>query len=139
VTPLRCLALLCALLALALTPLRAAEGFDDGVPAVTLNRLGQGEAALLNCQASRPANPAVDDTVRRRLRRFGVTAQNLCQLRTTQTNAKYRAETQTEGFAWLGALGFKARALDETKASDVPAGGTVLLYAEYYLSEETAA
>ncbi|MCE5239754.1 family 10 glycosylhydrolase [bacterium] len=113
--------------------------FDDGVPAITLNKLGQGEAALLNWQASRPANPAVDDTVRRLLQRFGATAQSFCQLRTTQTNAKYRAETQAEGLEWLGALGFKARALDETKVSDVPAGGTVLLYAQYYLSEETAA
>ncbi len=113
--------------------------FDDGVPAITLNKLGQGEAALLNWQANRPASPAVDDTVTRLLQRFRATAANLVQLRTTQTAAKYRIETQTQALDWLNVLGFKAQVIDETKLDTVPLGGTIFLYGQYYIGDETAA
>jgi len=112
--------------------------FQDGVPAITLNKLGQGEVALLNWQAMRPANPAVDDMMQRLLQRFEATAQNTVQLRTTQTSAKYNVEYQQQSLAWLQALGLKIRAIDETKLATVPAGGTVFLYGQYYLSDETA-
>jgi uncharacterized lipoprotein YddW (UPF0748 family) len=38
--------------------------FDDGKPAITVNRLDQGETVLLNWGASRSGNPAVDNLVK---------------------------------------------------------------------------
>jgi len=121
------------------TTAQVLAGFDDGVPAITLNQLGQGEAALINWQATRPACPAVDDTVQRLLQRFGATAANLFQLRTTQTDAKYRGESQGQALSWLAGLGFKAKAIDETKLADVPPGGTVFLYGQYLVGDDTCA
>jgi hypothetical protein len=61
--------------------------FDTGKPAVTLNRLGQGETVLVNWQAARPASSAVDRLVKDMLTRFRAGKKNTFQLNTTETAA----------------------------------------------------
>ena len=113
--------------------------FDSGTPAITLNRLGQGETALWNWQAARSASAAVDNTVREMLTRFAAAgAKQVFQLNTTQTAAKYRPEEQVRANQWLRGLGFPAKLIDETALPQVPRGATLVLYGQYYLAEETS-
>lgn len=119
------------------TTAQVLANFDDGVPAITLNKLGQGEVALLNWHCVRTVSPAVDDVVKRLLERFGTTKDNLYQLRTSQTAAKYSIEAQTSAAEWLAQLGYKPKVIDETKTSQVPPGATVFLYGQYYVPAET--
>ncbi|NLF73962.1 MAG: family 10 glycosylhydrolase [Candidatus Anammoximicrobium sp.] len=112
--------------------------FDDGKPAITVNRLGSGEAVLLNWGAARSGSPAVDKFVRQTLTRFGATAKNTLQLDTTQTRAKYRPETQTQTAQWLRTLGFPTRLIDETELAKTPDRGTLILRGQYYIAEDTA-
>ena len=112
--------------------------FDHGVVAVALNKLGSGEAALLNWMAANSANPAVDALVTKLLRRFGAGADNVYQLRTSQTAAKYNISYQTAGADWLKALGYAPRVIDETKLDQAPPQGTIVLFGQYYMDEATA-
>jgi uncharacterized lipoprotein YddW (UPF0748 family) len=112
--------------------------FDHGVPAISLNRLGDGEVALVNWQAARSGHSAADDFVKRTLARFGADAKKAFQLNTTQTAAKYRREEQAIASDWLRGLGFPAKLIDETALAKVPRDATLVLYGQYYLAGETA-
>lgn len=112
--------------------------FDDGKPAITVNRLDQGEAVLLNWGAAQSGSLAVDHFVKQTLTRFGAVAKNTFQINTTQTRAKYRPESQTQTGQWLRALGFPARLIDETELDKVPAQGTLILRGQYTIAEDTA-
>ncbi len=113
--------------------------FEDGVPAITLNKLGQGEAVLVNWQATRGGNLAVRAFAGQVLQRFGVAAGTaVYQLRNSQTTARYGLAAQNEGAQWLRDLGCQPKAIDETKLSTVPAGTTVVLQGQYLLTTATA-
>lgn len=112
--------------------------FDDGKPAITRNRLDQGEAMLLNWTVSRSACLAVDSFVKQTLTRFGAGPKNTLQLNTTQTAAKYRPEAQAQTAAWLRTLGFPGRMINETELAKVPPQGTLILSGQYYIAEDTA-
>jgi uncharacterized lipoprotein YddW (UPF0748 family) len=121
------------------TTAQVLASFDDGLPAVALNRLGAGEAALLNWQAAGSPHAALDALLKTLLQRFGATRDNLYQLRTTQTAAKYSLNYQTAGADWLKALGLPPKVIDETKLDQVPPQGTIALFSQYYIDEPTAA
>lgn len=112
--------------------------FENGTPAVTLNRLGEGEAAVLNWQAARSASPAVDKLAGDLLSRFRAAGKNTFQLNTTETAAKYRREEQARANEWLRGLGFPARLIDEAGLGQVPGDAVLVLYGQYYIAEETA-
>jgi len=112
--------------------------FENGKPAIALNRLGEGEALLLNWRAARGANPAVDEFVKQTRTRFAAGPKNTFQLHTTATAAKYARQTQTQAGAWLRGLGFPTKLIDETALAKVPRGATLLLYGQYYVPAETA-
>lgn len=114
--------------------------FDDGVPAITLNTLGQGEAALLNWQATRTGHPALLAFVRWLLERFGAKAgARVYQLRNSGTTARYGLNSQEESAQWLRSLELKPQAITEAQLDQVPVGSFVVLHAQYALSPATAA
>jgi len=113
--------------------------FDDGVPALTLNRLGQGEAALLNWHANDTGSPAVSAFAKQLLERFGVAAATVYQLRNSETTARYGLSSQEEGIGWLRGLGCKPEPVEETQLDRVPAGAAVVLQCQYLMSSSTAA
>lgn len=113
--------------------------FDDGIPAITINRLGEGETVLLNWQAARAGGPALDRLAKKMLGRFGAAATNTFLLHTAPTAAKYRDEEQSHALTWLASLGFPAKRIDEPRLDRVPRGGTLVLCGQYYIPEETTA
>ena len=121
-----------------LTTAQVLATFDDGHPAITRNRLGQGEAVLLNWAAQRGGVPGVNDFVTRTLARFGAAAGTLFQLCTTETTAKYGAKSQEPPREWLTSLGYRPTPLDETKLAEVAPGGTIILAGQYYIAAPTA-
>ncbi len=120
------------------TTARVLATFDTGKPAVTLNRLGQGETVLVNWQAARSASPAVDRLVGDMLTRFRAGKENTFQLNTTETAAKYRLEEQTRANQWLRGLGFSAQRIDEKTLRQVPRDAVLILYGQYSIAQPTA-
>lgn len=113
--------------------------FDDGVPAITLNRLGTGEALLFNWQAERTGNPAVTQFAARLLERFGATGKTVYQVRNPETTARYQLTSQQRGLDWLRELGCRPQAVEAAKTDTIPAGATVVFHGQYLISPETAA
>ena len=111
--------------------------FDHGVPAIAVNRLGAGEAVLVNWKAPRYSCPALDKFVTETMKGFGAAAQNTYQLHTTQTAATYGLEEQKKTQVWLKELGFPTTIVDETTLVKTPKGGTVVLSGQYLMNEET--
>lgn len=107
--------------------------FEDGGPAITLNRVGAGQVALVNWQVARFSNPAVREAIAIILRRFGAEEGTLYQLRATPTAAQDRAR------AWFEELGFPATPIAPADLVDLAAPATVLLYAQYEIDADTAA
>ncbi len=112
--------------------------FDNGKPAITLNRLGEGEAVQFNWHATRTGGGAMAAFAKSLLQRFGVAEGTVYQLRTSQTAARYNLSYQEDGVAWLEGLGVQVKALDETELAEIPAGATVTLFAQYLIDQATA-
>lgn len=111
--------------------------FDHGTPAITVNRLGAGEAVLVNWQVAGRSCPALNNFVQETMQRFGAPAKNTYRLHTTQTAAKHRLQEQERARIWLQTLGFPTRTIDEKSLAKVPKGGTVVLADQYLMNEET--
>ncbi|MBI2301807.1 MAG: family 10 glycosylhydrolase [Armatimonadetes bacterium] len=112
--------------------------FDNGKPAITLNQLDTGETILLNWQATRAGQPAVNLFARRVLERFGA-ERKVVQLRCVDTTAKYGLQSQSAGLAWLRALGAKPTAVTDQQLGEVSAGAIVVLDGQYRIPATTAA
>ncbi|MCE5238105.1 family 10 glycosylhydrolase [bacterium] len=112
--------------------------FEDGSPAITLNRLGAGETVLVNWQGARYITPTLNGFVTKLLGHFEVQPGALFQLHTTQTKAKSGSGYQTRATKWLKDLGFDSEMVDETGLSRVPVQGTVLLTHQTRMDEATA-
>lgn len=111
---------------------------ENGTPAVALNRLGAGQAVVLNWRAAQSASPAVDKLAGDQLARFRAGAKNTFQLSAPQPAAKYGRKDQTKANDWLRRLGFPAKIIDQDGLRQVPGDAVLVLYAQYYLAEETA-
>lgn len=121
------------------TTARVLATFEDGLPAVTLNRLGAGEAVLLNWRAGETGSPAVTHFARRMLERFGANEHGVYQLRNSETTARYGLSDQEAGLAWLRRVGPEPQAVTETQLAHVKPGGTVVLNCQYLISPATCA
>jgi uncharacterized lipoprotein YddW (UPF0748 family) len=112
--------------------------FDDGVPAISLNRLGEGETLLINWQAERTGHPAVALFAKRMLERFGAQGKAVYQIRNPETTARYNLTSQQRGLEWLRGLGCRPKAVEAGQTDAIPAGATVVLQGQYLISPETA-
>jgi hypothetical protein len=120
------------------TTARVLATFDNGLPAIALNRPGKGEAVLLNWLATRTGREAVLRFARSVLQRFGAGSGSVYQVRNSQTTAGYGLDWQEEGAAWLRGLGCEVKALDESQLSRVPAGATVVCDGQYLIAQPVA-
>jgi len=121
------------------TTAQVLASFDDGVPALTLNQLGRGEAVLLNWHAADTGSQAVPAFAKQMLQRFGVAGGAVYQVRNSETTARYGLDTQDRGVEWLRGLGVEPEVVNETQLDKVPAGATVVLDCQYLISATTAA
>jgi uncharacterized lipoprotein YddW (UPF0748 family) len=120
------------------TTAQVLAAFDNGKPAITLNRLGEGEAALLNWQATRTGREAVTAVAKTVLERFGAAGGTVYQVRNSQTTARYGLGSQENGAGWLRGLDCRVKALDETQLAQVPPKATVVFDAQYLIAPPTA-
>ena len=112
--------------------------FDNGVPAITLNRLGEGEAVLLNWQATRTGREAVTVFAKSILQRFGAAGGTVYQVRNSQTTARYGLESQEGSVTWLRGLGCEVKPVTETQLAQVPAKATVVFDSQYLIARPAA-
>ena len=112
--------------------------FDDGVPAIAVNRLGEGETVLVNWNAASRPCMALDNFVKETLKRFGATSKNTFQLHTTQTAAKYDASAQDKAATWLREIGFPAKKIDEAALAKASKKSTLILAGQYLINADTA-
>ena len=113
--------------------------FEDSVPAVTMNALGQGKAALLNWQADMTGNLAVPELARRILESFGTDeGAAVYQIRSAATIARYGRSSLERGMNWLRGMGYKPVGIEEPDLAKVPAGATVIFSSQYLIAPEIA-
>ncbi len=113
--------------------------FDGGVPAVALNRLGQGQVFLLNYHTPGPT-PAAAEALVRAIERLGVARGGTVLLLLSDLNAvRYGHHAYESARAWLGELGLKVKAVRDGDLAKLPARSVVILPGHYLMTEEQAA
>ncbi len=123
------------------TTARVLAAFDHGVPAITLNALGQGECLVLNWHAEQAGVPAVDVVLRRALTRFGVERGALYTYNTPANRERYGDGFLTASEDWLKALGFEPQRLPEAGGLGALQSDDILVLSCVYLmdADEAAA
>lgn len=121
------------------TTARVVAKFHDGVPAIAVNRAGQGEAVLFNWHADVGAPRAVDQALRAALERLGAKrGGRLAVLRSAVTAKRYGYGAFGAISAWLKALGFRPRAVSDEQLAKLPGGAIVVLPKHYLMTDEQA-
>ena len=113
--------------------------FRRGLPAAALNRLGKGEALLLNWHAEDLTPPAVSVFVQKVLARWKVSPGRVFLLNTRENRALYGERFRARAFRAFERLGFKPKYASEDRIGKLQPGDLVVLPAVYSLSSRTAA
>lgn len=121
------------------TTARVLAEFDHGVPAITLNELGQGACLLLNWHADQTGVEAVDTVVKRALAQFGATADNVHIYNPPSNRERYTDRFLQAGSDWLKALGFAPQRLPRERGlSDLEPSDVLFLTCVYLMAPEEA-
>jgi uncharacterized lipoprotein YddW (UPF0748 family) len=112
--------------------------FDNGLPAVALNRYGAGEVLLLNWSASERTVAAGSEIMRRGLARLVDVGGSVYALR-SQTNARdYGYDDLAMAMAWLDHLGWQPREVSEGRIGALSPEDVLVLPNIYLIAPETA-
>ncbi len=113
--------------------------FDNGHPAVLVNALGSGTAAVLNWQAFASRTPASDEILKRIATSFGASPATLRYTYPAQTRARYGQRAVDQMQAWLrSVLGYAAQPVDAQRLEEL-SRRCLLLLPGCYLMDNTAA
>ncbi len=112
--------------------------FNDGSPAVTLNRYGEGEVVLLNWNASQRSVAVGSEILGRSLRRLLDEGGQVYVLRSEPTVQEYGAESLEKAMAWLEHLGWTPFEVTEADIPSLGADSVLVLPNVYLISPETA-
>ncbi|MFP4057873.1 MAG: family 10 glycosylhydrolase [Candidatus Brocadiia bacterium] len=112
--------------------------FSSGVPAIALNRLGEGEVLVLNWHAEKSRSPAVTATLQRTLERWEAEPGKVVCLDTEPNRRKYGRRFTHAAVQWLRKLGTRPRAVREDRLADLPADAVVVLPCLYYIPQGVA-
>ncbi|NUQ00397.1 MAG: family 10 glycosylhydrolase [Armatimonadetes bacterium] len=116
--------------------------FDDGVPAIAVNEVGQGRVVLFNFNAYRLAilsMPAIDQAMRGALESLGAKAGGEVLLLDSDLNAaKYGRSGVAEATNWLKRLGFAPRIIKDADLAQLPAKAVVFLMNHYQMDDAQA-
>jgi len=112
--------------------------FADGTPAITLNRLGKGEALLLNWHAEKaPPRPAVA-VLRRALERWGAARDRVAVADTAANRQRYGTRHRDAGAAIFRSLGCTVRIVGDEGLAKLEPADTLVLSALYIIPEAAA-
>ncbi len=113
--------------------------FDDGVPAIALNRLGDGRVLLLNWHADRWCPKAVMAAVRNALASTGVEQGDRVFLLDSDVNAPRYGRNFWSRRPWVQALGYRVEKTTDEGLGSLPSGSTVFMVGFYMMTEPIAA
>ncbi len=113
--------------------------FDDGVPAIALNRLGDGRVLLLNWHADRWCPKAVMTAVRNALASAGVEQGDRVFLLDSDVNAPRYGRNFWSRRPWVQALGYRVEKTTDEGLGSLPSGSTVFMVGFYMMTEPIAA
>ena len=121
------------------TTARVLAAFDDGVPAVAVNRLGRGEVILFNWHADRNTPKAIDTAMRRALVRLGAAQGKTVWVLDSAVNAeRYGRGPYHDGADLVEALGFQPERVEDDGLADLPTAAVVLLPKHYMMTQRQA-
>ncbi len=113
--------------------------FDDGVPAIALNRVGKGSVLLLNWHVRSWCPNAVITAVRRALAGMGVEAGDRVFLLDSDVNATRYRRDFWEVKPWVESFGYRVERTTDEGLAQLPQGATVVLSGFYMMTDEMAA
>jgi hypothetical protein len=113
--------------------------FGNGIPAVVINRYGDGESILLNWKANQRTVAAASEIMQQSLQRMADPGEQIYILR-SETNAdEYGYGSFEQTMEWLAYLGWEPVGTSETEIEYLAAGSALVLPNVYLISGETAA
>jgi len=121
------------------TTARVLAKFDDGVPAIGLNRVGKGSVLLLNWQVRRWCPLAALTTLRRTLLSMGVADGGALYVLDSDLNATRYDRSYRQVKGWLESFGYKVRRVSDDGIGGLPPGSAVVLDGFYMMNEPIAA
>ena len=113
--------------------------FANGLPAVTLNRYGEGEVVLLNWMADQRQVAVSAEIMKRSLERLLDEGGQVHIVRSEATIAEYGVESFENSKAWLEHLGWLPLETTEAEIANVGLDSVLVLPSVYLISPETAA
>lgn len=113
--------------------------FGNGIPAVVINRYGEGESILLNWKANKRTVAAASEIMQHSLQRMADPGEQIYILR-SETNAdEYGYDNFEQAMEWLAYLGWEPVGTSEAEIEYLAAGSALVLPNVYLISGETAA
>ncbi len=112
--------------------------FDDGVPAIALNRVGKGVVLLLNWQPSDWCPTFVVTTVQRALAEAGVKPGDRVFLLDSDINAARYERNFWRERPWVESFGYKVERATDESIQKLPPGSAAVLFGFYMMNEQIA-
>ena len=113
--------------------------FANGVPAVTLNRYGEGEVVLINWDAGKRNVAVGSEIIQRSLRRMLDNGGQVFVLLSELTTKEYGQGNFETGMTWLQQLGWKPIEIHEDELTYLTSASVLVLPNVYLISPETGA
>ncbi|MCK4376511.1 MAG: family 10 glycosylhydrolase [Candidatus Brocadiae bacterium] len=113
--------------------------FDDGVPAIALNRVGAGQVMLLNWHVRRWCPSVVVTAIQRGLSSAGVGQGDRVFLLDSDVNAPRYGRNYWRDRPWVESLGYRVEKTTDDGIAQLPPGSPVVLIGFYMMNEGIAA
>ena len=112
--------------------------FSDGTPAVATNELGKGKVLLFNWHAVRSPCPPAMETLKRALRRWDVSRDEVFVMDTAPNRQRYGARGTGEAAEAFEKLGYRAVVTPEARLDELPPGSLVVMGDVYLIPDDVA-
>lgn len=112
--------------------------FSNGIPAVTLNKFGNGEALLINWNATRRDLAAGSVILERGIEYLLDPGGEVNLLHSILNEKEYGLDSFSDAQNWLEYLGWEARVVEETNISALSADSMLILPNVYLIASSTA-
>jgi len=121
------------------TTARILVQFDNGVPAVAVNKVGSGRVVLFNWQVEDDPSSAVNRLVLSAFEQLGTKPGDLVLILDSDINAKkYEHRAFQDARRWIGEFGFRTKRVGDNDLAKLPKGAVVVLPGFYLMQDDQA-
>ena len=112
--------------------------FSNGLPALTINRYGEGEAVVMNWKANQRKVAVASEIMQNGLERLVDSGRQVHVLQSETNAAEYGYDSFEETMQWLNYLGWEPVRTNEAEIENLDSSSALVLPNVYLISAETA-